>query len=42
MGWHWIYEAGHMKQALDHGLTLEKVHRVLKFNQEVWLNSYML
>ena len=27
-----------MKQALNHGLVLKKVHRVIKFNHEVWLN----
>ena len=26
-----------LKQALNHGLILKKVHRVLKFNQEAWL-----
>ena len=25
------------KQALNHRLVLEKVHRVIKFNQNVWL-----
>ena len=26
-----------LKQALYHGLKLKKVHRVIEFNQEVWL-----
>ena len=26
-----------MIQALDHGLKLKKVHRVIEFNQEAWL-----
>ena len=26
-----------LKQALDHGLKLRKVHRVIEFDQEVWL-----
>ena len=26
-----------LKQALNHGLILKKVHRVIKFNQEAWL-----
>ena len=30
-----------LKQALDHGLILKKVHRVLQFNQEVWLKEYI-
>ena len=30
-----------LKQALDHGLVLKKVHRVIKFNQEAWLKEYI-
>ena len=26
-----------LKQALDHGLKLRKVHRVIEFDQEAWL-----
>ena len=26
-----------LKQALSHGLTLEKVPKVIQFNQEAWL-----
>ena len=29
------------KQALNHGLILEKVHRVIRFNQKAWLKSYV-
>ena len=29
-----------LKQALNHGLKLKKVHRVIKFNQKVWLKPY--
>ena len=28
-----------LKQALNHGIVLKKVHRVIKFNQKVWLKS---
>ena len=30
-----------LKQALDHGLKLRKVHRVIEFDQEVWLKEYI-
>ena len=30
-----------LKQALDHGLILKKVHKVIQFNQEVWLKEYI-
>ena len=30
-----------LKQALNHGLVLKDVHRVIKFNLEAWLKSYI-
>ena len=30
-----------LKQVLDHGLILKKVHRVIQFNQEAWLKEYI-
>ena len=30
-----------LKQALNHGLILKKVHRVIQFNQEPWLKPYI-
>ena len=30
-----------LKQALDHGLKLKKVHRVIEFEQEAWLKKYI-
>ena len=30
-----------LKQALNHGLILKDVHRVIKFNQEAWLKLYI-
>ena len=29
-----------LKQALNHGLILRKVDRVIQFNQEAWLKPY--
>ena len=30
-----------LEQALDHGLKLRKVHRVIEFDQEAWLKEYI-
>ena len=30
-----------LKQAMDHGLILEKVNRVIHFNRETWLKPYI-
>ena len=30
-----------LKQALDHGLKLIKVHRIIEFEQEAWLKEYI-
>ena len=30
-----------LKQALDHGLSLKNVHRVISFRQEAWLKPYI-
>ena len=30
-----------LKQALDHGLKLKKVHRVTEFDQDAWLKEYI-
>ena len=30
-----------LKQALNHGLIFKKVHKVIQFNQKVWLKSYI-
>ena len=30
-----------LKQALNHGLKLKEVHRVIQFNQKAWLKKYI-
>ena len=30
-----------LKQALNYGLKLNKVHRIIEFNQESWLKPYI-
>ena len=30
-----------LKQTLNHGLELKRVHRVIQFNQKVWLKPYI-
>ena len=30
-----------LKQALDYGLKLKKVHKIIEFNQEAWLKTYI-
>ena len=30
-----------LKQALNHGLILKKVHRVIEFGQEAWMKPYI-
>ena len=29
------------KQALNHGLVLKKLHRIIKYNQNAWLKPYI-
>ena len=31
-----------LKQALNHGLKLKKIHRTIEFNQEAWLKPYIV
>ena len=36
-----IIHIRNLEQALNHGLILEKVHRVIKLNQKDWLKPYI-
>ena len=37
----YVIQIRNLKQALNHRLILEKVHRVIKFNQKAWLKPYI-
>ena len=36
----YVIHIRNLKQALNHVLTLKRVHRVIKFNQNPWLKPY--
>ena len=36
-----VIQIRNVKQALNHGSVLRKMHRVIKFNQKAWLKSYI-
>ena len=37
----YVIHIRNLKHALNHGLVLKKVHRVIKFNQNAWLKPYI-
>ena len=37
----YVIHIKNLKQALNHGLVLKKVHKVNKFNQNAWLKPYI-
>ena len=37
-----IIHTRNLKQALNHGLVLKKVHRIIKFNEKTWLKHALL
>ena len=37
----YVIQISALKEALDHGLILKKVHRVIEFRQEAWLKPYI-
>ena len=36
----YVIQTRNLKQALNHGLVLKKLHRIIKFKQKAWLKSY--
>ena len=37
----YVVNINSLKQALNHGLKLKKIHRIIEFNQEAWLKPYI-
>ena len=37
----YVVHARTLKQALNHGLVIQKVHRAIKLNQKLWLKPYV-
>ena len=37
----YVIHLRNLKQALNHGLVLNKVHRVIKSNQKAWLKPHI-
>ena len=37
----YVIHIRNLKQALNHGLILKKVHRLIKFNQKAWVKPYI-
>ena len=37
----YVVHINSLKQALNHGLKLKKIHRIIEFNQKAWLKPYI-
>ena len=37
----YVVHIRNLKQALNQGLVLKKIHKVIKFNQNAWLKPYI-
>ena len=37
----YVIHIRNLKQALNHGSILKKVHRIIKFNQKAWFKPYI-
>ena len=38
----YVIHIRNLKQTLNHGLTLKKVHKVIKFNQNAWQKNILI
>ena len=38
----YVIQIRKLKQALNHGLNLKKIYRVVKFNQEAWISHILI
>ena len=38
----YVVHISFLKQALNHGLILKKVRRVISFNQQAWMKDYII
>ena len=41
MSYNYVIQIRALKQALDHGLILEKFHKGFEFNEKTWLEKYI-
>ena len=37
----YVIRVKNLKQALNHGLVLKKVHRIIRLDQNAWLSPYI-
>ena len=37
----YVVQINSLKQALNHGLKVKEIHRIIEFNQEAWLKPYI-
>ena len=38
----YVVQIKSLKQALNHGLILKKVHKVISFNKKAWMKDYII
>ena len=37
----YVVHVNSLKQALNHGVKLKKIHRIIEFNKKEWLKTYI-